>query len=264
MSNFEITFLGTNGSIAYNHGGRVKYGTNSICAVVKAGNDTLIFDAGTGLPGIAKIETGHEINIFLSHYHTDHISGLLFYPAFFDPQKTISFYGLGDVEAIIDDFLSPPLHPINLKLFNAALEFNSVSSGDVMHISEDVSVKAYQVSHPGGALAYRVEYDGKSLCYLTDCELSNHQDDEGLLSFAKGVDLLVFDAFFDDGKVIKGWGHPSFTECAEWAKKAEVKRLSLFHHEFKLTDAEIDEREAKAKEIFPETFTAADFMTVII
>ena len=48
---FEVTFWGTNGSCAFNGGNRVKYGTNTLCLAVKAGNETLIFDAGSGICG---------------------------------------------------------------------------------------------------------------------------------------------------------------------------------------------------------------------
>ncbi|MCL1832769.1 MAG: MBL fold metallo-hydrolase [Oscillospiraceae bacterium] len=257
---FEVTFLGVSGSCAHNNGNRAKYGTNSLCVAVEAGGETLIFDAGTGICG-AQSPNKHT-HIFFTHYHTDHISGLLFYPELFNPQKRFSFYGFGDVRATIDKFLSPPLHPVGLNVFGAELDFINTISGNTITISDKVSVKTCDLSHPGGAIGYRVEYDGKSFCYCVDCELANHQDDEKLLEFTQGADLLVLDSFFDDGRVIPGWGHSSWRECAEWAKRVEAKQLALFHHSFKWTDDEIEVMEAKAKEVFPCSFAASDFMQV--
>jgi len=260
LSNFEVTFLGTSGSCAYNNGKRTKYGTNSICVAVKTGCETLIFDTGTGICGFEF--DSPKAHILYSHYHADHISGLLFFSEFFNPKKQINIYGENDVKSVVDSFLSPPLHPVGLNAFNADLKFNTISADDVIAVSDEITVKTCKLSHPGGSVGYRVEYDGKSFCYCTDSELALHQNDEKLLEFIRGADLLVLDSFFDDRKVIEGWGHSSWRECAEWAKRAEAKRLALFHHNFKWTDFEINEMERKAKEVFAGTFAATDFMKV--
>lgn len=257
---FKVTFLGTNGSCAYNNGNRAKYGTNSLCVAVNAGDETIIFDTGTGFCGVDS--SNKHTHIFYSHYHADHISGLLFYSDFFNTEKQFSFYGLGDVHSTVDNFLSPPLHPVGLNVFRADLNFHTMCAGDIIIVSDSVTVKTCELSHPGGAVGYRVDYNGKSFCYCADCELANHKNDNKLIEFTRGVDLLVLDSFFDDGKVIAGWGHSSWKECAEWAKSVNVKQLALFHHDFNRTDGEIAIMEEKAKEIFPNTFASADFMRI--
>jgi ribonuclease BN (tRNA processing enzyme) len=107
-----------------------------------------------------------------------------------------------------------------------------------------------------------VECAGKVCCYCTDIELQSHKGDDNLLAFTRNADLLAIDSFFDDGKVIPGWGHSSWRECATWAKRAEVGQLALFHHNFVYTDADIAAMAEKARGIFPHTFAAADFMRV--
>lgn len=82
------------------------------------------------------------------------------------------------------------------------------------------------------------------------------------MEFTHGADLLVLDSFFDEGKIIPGWGHSSWLECTEWAKRAGAKKLALFHHSFAYTDTEIDAIEEKARGFFADTFAAADFMLI--
>lgn len=264
----EVVFLGATGSSSYNNGNRAKYGTNTLCVAVKAGDETLIFDSGTGICGFGSLADfqRQRTHIFFSHYHTDHICGLLFFPQFFDKRKRFDVYGPqsgeSDCRSVVDSFLSPPLHPVGLNVFGAEMNFSTIGAGDVIRLSDSATVRTYGLSHPGGALGYRVEYDGKAFCYCVDVELADHQDDHGLPEFMRNADLLVLDSFFDDGKVLSGWGHSSWRECVEWAMRANAKKLALFHHSFAYTDAEIDSMEKKAQKIFTDTFAAADFMRV--
>jgi len=268
MKNFEVTFLGTSGSVAFNAeaGKRSKYGTNTACIAVEAGCETLIFDAGTGLCGFKS--PSEHIRLFLSHYHVDHIGGLLFLPDFFNRDKKIDLYGSSSegvsFKTIIEKFLSPPLHPVGTEVFRAQLTFNEIKAGDIVYLSDGVTVRTTKLMHQPSCLGYRVDYNNKSLCYLSDVGLCEHEGDTELLEFLQDTDLLVLDSFFDDGKAIPGWGHSTWRECAEWAKKCSVKKLALFHHDFKLSDSEIDMRTEKAREVFPNTFAAADFMKVEI
>jgi len=268
MSNFEVTFLGTNGSCAYNGGSRAKYGTNTLCVAVKAGKETLIFDSGSGICGFGKLESYQKehLRIFYSHYHIDHFSGLLFFSQLFDSNKKFDIYGCGDGKnkfyGVVNNFLSPPLHPVGIGALGAKVDFHTIEAGEMINLSEKVVVKTYPLSHPGGVIGYRVEYGKKALCYCTDVELGKHKHDTGLREFTQGADLLILDSFFDDGEVKPGWGHSSWRECAEWAKSAGVKKLALFHYEFMLTDEDIDIIEKRAREIFPSAFAAADSMRV--
>jgi phosphoribosyl 1,2-cyclic phosphodiesterase len=268
MSDFEVAFLGATGSCAYNNGNRVKYGANSICVAVRCGGETLIFDCGSGIGGfggLSEFQSDHT-HLFFSHYHTDHVCGLLFFPAFFSTQKKFDIYGPRDGDSdcreVIDRYLSPPLHPVGLREFGAEMRFHTIQEGDTIRIPGGVTVRTHALSHPGGAIGYRVECAGKVFCYCTDIELQSHKGDDGLLEFMRGANLLAIDSFFDDGKVIPGWGHSSWRECATWAKRAEVGQLALFHHNFVYTDADIAAMAEKARGIFPHTFAAADFMRV--
>jgi len=265
-NNFEITFLGTNGSCSYNNGKRQKYGTNTPCVAVRAGTETMIFDAGSGICHLRYLSDYPKelIHLFFSHYHMDHIDGLLFCAELFDPSKKFIIYGSGDVKETLSGIISPPLCPIGIGAFCADISYCSVDSGEQISLSDDVKVHIYSLSHPGGALGYRVDHNGKSFCYCDDVELMAHKDDEELIKFTRDADLLVMDSAFTDGNVIPGWGHSSPSECAKWAKQVKAKRLALYHYNYIMSDTDIDEMEKTAKKIFPETFAAYDGMTVSI
>jgi len=263
---FQVTFLGTSGSCSYNNGKRPKYGTNTPCVAVKAGEETLIFDAGSGICSLRYLPDyqSTRINLFFSHYHMDHIDGFLFCAELFDPAKMFTIYGSGDIEKILGSIISPPLSPVGIEAFRAEVCYCSINPGNVLTLSNNVKVHTYALSHPGGALGYRVDYNGKSFCYCDDVELTAHQDDEGLLEFTRDADLLVMDSAFTDGNVIPGWGHSSPCECTAWAKKSNAKKLALYHYNYTMSDADIDAMEEKAKAFFPDTFTAYDGMTVML
>jgi len=268
MNKFEVTFLGTNGSTAYNNGRRGKYGSNTLCVAVLAGDETFILDAGTGISGFAELsdyQNGY-VRLLLTHYHIDHISGLLFHKDFFDKRKTYDVYSIGansaEVQSVLGGFLSDPFAPAGLEQFSAKLAFHVVKTYDVYKTPGGVVINAHMISHPSDTVCYRLEYNGKSLCYCTDVELSYHTNDVKLLEFTRGADLLIMDSFFKDGEVIANWGHSSWKECAEWAVKADVKRLALFHYDFKFNDGDIDEMQANARVLFPNTFASADGMRI--
>ena len=66
--------------------------------------------------------------------------------------------------------------------------------------------------------------------------------------FAKGVDLLVFDAQYlpEEYAAHKGWGHSTWADAAEAARRCGAAKLWLIHHAPGRTDAEIDALAADA------------------
>ena len=268
MDTFEVTFLGTNGSVAHNNGNRKKYGSNTLCIAVKAGEEVLLLDAGSGIYGLSGLTDYIKPNISLlfTHYHADHIEGLLFCRELFDPARKFTIYGSDsggyDMHDVLENYLSPPISPVGFGEFRAGIDFKTIVDGDVIEYPSGVIVRVHSVSHPGGAFGYRVEYGGKSFCSCCDVELGNHKAGDGFLEFIHGADLLVLDSFFEDGKTTPGWGHSSWHESASWAKQADVKKLALLHYAPYFTDDDIDDMQEKARGIFPNTFTAADHMMV--
>src|SRR5437016_4466520 len=80
-------FWGVRGSIASPGARTVRYGGNTPCVEVRCGSDIVILDGGTGIRalGASLMQSGALIDadIFLSHCHLDHVSGLPFFAPFF-------------------------------------------------------------------------------------------------------------------------------------------------------------------------------------
>ncbi len=83
-----------------------------------------------------------------------------------------------------------------------------------------------------------------------------------LIEFAKNSDVLIHDATFDSSLEDKAneYGHSTARQAAEIAKEANVEKLFLTHISPRYRDAKILEEEAR--EIFPNSFVAEDFMEV--
>jgi phosphoribosyl 1,2-cyclic phosphodiesterase len=58
--------------------GNLGYGGNTACIAVRlASHPLLVLDAGTGIRSLGDtIATGEPLNLFLTHFHWDHIQGI--------------------------------------------------------------------------------------------------------------------------------------------------------------------------------------------
>ena len=82
-SGLDVTFWGIRGSTPVPGPQTARYGGNTPCVEVRAGDDILVLDAGTGIQSLGRslkeTTTGPvKIDLFLTHTHWDHIQGLPF------------------------------------------------------------------------------------------------------------------------------------------------------------------------------------------
>ena len=94
---FSLKFWGVRGSIPCPGAEYVKYGGNTSCLEVRCGPHLLIFDAGTGMRPLGREldKQGRvEADVFFTHSHFDHITGLPFFSPAFKP-GTASAFGRG-------------------------------------------------------------------------------------------------------------------------------------------------------------------------
>ena len=85
-------------------------------------------------------------------------------------------------------------------------------------------------------------------------------DREGFAFSVEGKNLLVFDAHFrpEEYAAHAGWGHSTWADGVDAARRAGAKKLWLMHHAPARTDAEIDAMAAAAA----AAFAGAVFPTV--
>jgi ribonuclease Z len=83
-----------------------------------------------------------------------------------------------------------------------------------------------------------------------------------LTEAARGADVLIHEATLDSSmqEGAKSYGHSTAREAGEVAREAEVDLLVLTHISSRYDDPSV--LEAEAREVFPRTVIAADFMTL--
>lgn len=86
------------------------------------------------------------------------------------------------------------------------------------------------------------------------------------VALAKDADLLVHEGTFAPGMEVKSaaYGHSTVTQAAEVAASAEVKQLVLTHFSSRFDKEEIVSLVEAAREVFPNTIAADDYLEVQI
>jgi phosphoribosyl 1,2-cyclic phosphodiesterase len=241
-------------------------------------DDTLIIlDGGTGLRllGNALLKENRPIkaNLFFSHVHWDHIQGFPFFIPAFNAQNVFHIYGGKNLEMTLGDTLvgqmNYPNFPINLSEMASKIEFKEFEDGHAVKVGEKVTVKGLPLVHPNGCYGYRIESTGRAVAYCTDTE-HGETPDKNVLELADNADLFIYDTqYFPDeytgktgGVPKKGWGHSTYEVAADLAKRANVKKLVLFHHDPGHDDKTVLKKEKLCKELFPNSQAAREGLVI--
>jgi phosphoribosyl 1,2-cyclic phosphodiesterase len=257
-----LKFWGTRGSIPVPGKNTLIYGGNTPCVEIQSGsNNITIIDCGSGLRELGNYLSGKDysdnIDIFLSHYHWDHIQGIPFFKPLYNKNKKINFYGISSYGESLKNLLSsqmtPNYFPLTMNELQAELSFNEIESGNVFNINE-LTIETLEVVHPAPTLTYKISNNGKYLVYMTDNEINldsipktNSDSDflennKELIDFCSGCDYLIHDAMYEESSMFdkKGWGHSSNISLARFGILAKVKNLILFHYNPDYTDEKIN------------------------
>ena len=109
----------------------------------------------------------------------------------------------------------------------------------------------------------RIEDDSQVLTICTDVE---HIDgiDETIVELARDADLLLHDGQYTDDEHVKyrGWGHSTWRQAVEVAKRANVKKLVIIHHDPDHDDDMLDSMERECQKEFPNSVFAKEVMEV--
>jgi phosphoribosyl 1,2-cyclic phosphodiesterase len=260
----RLTIWGCRGSVPTPGPETVRYGGNTSCVEVGLPDGTvLVLDAGTGIIdlGLDLLDRGaRRIHLLLTHLHLDHLEGLRFFAPLWDERVTLDIWGppspvLSLNERIARSF-SPPLFPVDLRDVPARLRFRDVPRR--RWTIEAASLTARLVVHPGPTVGFRVETAGSSVAYLPDHEpalagdiAERSSDWISGAAIAGGADVLLHDAqYFDDEYEERiGWGHSSVDDAVAFTRATGARRLVLFHHEPRRTDAALERLEARARSL---------------
>lgn len=295
MSNeLKVKFWGVRGSYPTPGAGTIKYGGNTASVEVRAGERTIILDAGTGIiplgRELARTKRASEIILLLSHLHHDHTQGFPFFVPAYMPNAKLHIFGPDGTNESMKNVLkrnqSSETFPLGLRDMASFKDIQAVRESQVIVWDEDgirvaesiggLSEEAVVIrihksyAHPGGVYVYRITWHGKSVVYATDTE-GYVGTDRKLVQFARDADLLIHDAQYLEehyrGQLVgfpstQGFGHSTVTMACEVALASEAGRLVLFHHDPSYTDEMVAGMESAAQSLFTDSVAAYEGLEI--
>ena len=242
---FQLTVLGARGSMAAGRADSVVFGGDTSCYMVRAGEETVFLDAGSGIATAPDSYPKPPV-ILLSHLHLDHVMGLGMFPILSDCTQQCTVYipfceGAATAEYQINRLFSPPVWPLRLRECECRMEFLPMPKS--MEIGS-LYIDTIPGKHPGGCMVFRLQFRGKSIVHVTDYEHAEPSFSQ-LAEFARNTDLLLYDAQFDSAIYPKrrGYGHSTAEKGLELMQKSNAKQLLLIHHAPTSSDSILLERE---------------------
>jgi diguanylate cyclase (GGDEF)-like protein len=260
-----VRFWGTRGSIASPGDSTARYGGNTSCVEVRAGDGTVIvLDCGTGarelgLHLVRTLPSPMRLHLFIGHTHWDHIQGFPFFVPAFLPGSELNVYAPLGFQQSLEEAMAGQMEysyfPVKLRDLRSRIHFTELEEG--FFRVGDVLVETQYLNHTAPTIAYRMSSGGATVAYVTDHEpfwksedgILHHPGDQRHIAFMRGADLVIHDAQYTHAEYANrlGWGHSTIEYATDVALAAGVKRLALFHHDPGHDDVEMDQLETEAK-----------------
>jgi phosphoribosyl 1,2-cyclic phosphodiesterase len=256
----KINLWGVRGSTPTSGPETVYYGGNTSCMDVWEDGWLLILDGGSGIQKLVlnpALKT-KRIDILLTHFHLDHIQGLGFFNALFDPEMEVHIWGPASssrsLHSRLSRYLSPPLFPVLIRDLPCKLTLHDIGN-NIFNIGP-FTIQSGFVIHPGPTVGYRIKGQHSVIAYMPDHEpalgkngMINDKKWISGIDLAQDVDLLFHDAQYtaQEYERKKGWGHSSIDDAGLFASIANVKQLLFWHHDPNRTDLQLNEMFAAFK-----------------
>ena len=249
-----MTIWGVRGSMPAAYRQLLEYGGNTSCISVDCGEDVVVFDAGSGLPALARTLTGEKpVHIFISHVHADHLLGLYVFPPFYNPSAVIHLYGEArdgiPFRQQLETLIGPPYWPVGFREFGAQITFHEVGPDQRIALPGGRTVRTMRSCHPNQCLLYRMDSAERRVVYGLDCELTEELRPK-LAEFCRDADVMVWDACYnsEDLALHPGWGHSSWEQGKALRRDAGAKLVLMTHYNQSYTDEFLREQERLADE----------------
>jgi phosphoribosyl 1,2-cyclic phosphodiesterase len=296
----RVKFWGVRGSYPAPGAETVKYGGNTASVEIRAGERTIVLDAGTGIIPLGRELARRvpaqkhplEVVLLFSHLHHDHTQGFPFFVPAYMPNARLHVFGPGGTSETLSRVLehnqSSETFPVSLREMASSKDIQSVRESQVIvwdeagvHLAESSvgfsdeavvirSLKSY--AHPGGVYVYRIAWRGQSVVYATDTE-GYVGTDRKLVAFARAADVLIHDAQYSEEHYrgglagfpsTQGYGHSTVTMACDVAAASEAGQLILFHHDPAYSDETVAGMEADAQSQFADSLAAFEGLEYVL
>jgi phosphoribosyl 1,2-cyclic phosphodiesterase len=268
----RVRFWGVRGSTPTPQAENLKFGGNTSCVeITTPSGESLIFDAGSGIRALgqklSQEANGEPLNtnIFLTHFHWDHIQGLPFFAPIYGEKNSIAFHSgrTGrDLQEALEGQMAQPYYPIDMAQVAAKRSFSEMDAGADLEIGGAL-VRPFALNHPQGASGYRIQCGDSVIVYATDYEPGVPELDATLLTHAQNADILICDAQYTPAEYDchLGWGHGTWLQTTALAREAGAKQLVLFHHDPTHDDHIMARIQTEARTEFANTAAAWEGLT---
>ena len=210
----RVVFLGTNGWYDTETG-------NTICTLVDSDPWKVLLDAGNGIRRIDSPlgDRDHPAQLFLSHFHLDHVEGLHVLGRLELPGG-LSVWGQPGTRRTLSTLIAAPF---TVPCRNLPFP---VRVGDLAEGTHRLPfpVTCRYLPHSSPCFGYRFELGGRTIAYCTDTGPS-----EAVVDLARGVDLLIAESALKPGQESGDWPHLNPEMAIALARAAGADRLALTH-----------------------------------
>ena len=270
----RIRFWGARGSTPTPERGNSRYGGNTPCIELRLENGTIIIlDCGTGLRGLGNSlfrefpSQPIHANIFLTHFHWDHVQGIPFFFPLYQEGNLFLFHSVrrppNELQAAIEGQMINPYFPADMRALESTRYFYNLDF-EPININGAI-ITAAPLFHPQECVGYRVEADEAVFVLATDTEPGSPTHDRSVRELAQGADVLVYDSQYTPEQLQnekKGWGHSSWLEGTRIARECKVKKLVLFHYDPDHDDTVVDGLLEAARREIPDVTGAAEGLAI--
>ena len=270
----RINFWGTRGSVPVPGKDTSIYGGNTTCLEISLENgSTVIIDAGTGirLLGDKLLEEKRNKNIFLliTHIHWDHLLGFPFFDPLYHSSSRIFIDGnhncLKGLKYTFDNRMGDGFFPVKFDDLKAEINYIKRLIRGPLDIDGTI-IDSVPLHHPQGGIGFRFKEGDKTFVFITDNELKGKlwegRTPDVYAEFSRKADILVHDCQYTPDEIgkRKGWGHSDYEAVFDLARKAEVKKVILFHHDPSRTDPQIKNIEDICNEMAQKADSPVEFI----
>ncbi|PIT84045.1 MBL fold metallo-hydrolase [Candidatus Micrarchaeota archaeon CG10_big_fil_rev_8_21_14_0_10_45_29] len=250
----KLIFLGTNGWYSTSTG-------NTVSALITAPERYIVLDAGDGIQHLDKyVKDNKPIDIFLSHFHLDHVIGLHIQPKFRFMKNKFRIFGQPGTKKWLNILVNNPFTASYALLKKQGFDVSIHELREGENKIDEYTVHTAPLVHADPCWGFRFEImcekEKKIISYCTDTGPC-----ENIVKLSKNADALITECGLLPGEPIPvSWPHMNPEDGAKLAKEANVKKLIFTHFApHKYLDVKMRENaQAEARKIFPNAFAATD------